>query len=106
MSRLSPTERETAEQIIVGLSEALATARADGRKEGLREAAAWHDQLAEDYRRRLHLYRSGRRRPRIVRRAPDATEADFIAREEWHRASATAIRARIGTDPTTDRGEG
>lgn len=93
MSRLSYTEREIAERIISGLSEALVTARTEARKAALEEAAAYHDRRAQDFR--VFAEYTGGEAKRQAERAA-----------ELHEKSATAIRALIGTDPTTDRGEG
>ncbi len=66
-----------------------ATARAEARKAALEEAAVYHDQRAEEcahHRSRLSRY-------------SDAEEVqawrEFKTREDWHRTSATAIRALI-----------
>ena len=50
MSDFGPTQRDAAERIIVGLSAALATARAEARKAALEEAAKVFDVYASDQR--------------------------------------------------------
>ena len=74
------------------LSEQLATARTEARKAALEEAARLVETQQE-----------------AIRETDEGTERYTSPRWEGNRAGlafATAIRARIGTDPTTDRGEG
>lgn len=72
-----PCDLDTAEKVIEAMARALATARADGRREGLEMAAAWHDLQVETLQAFVP--------------ASSQIERDI----EIHRDAATAIRAMI-----------
>lgn len=93
MSDLGPTQRDAAERIIVGLSVALATVRAEAKKAALEEAAAVFDVYASDQRAAIA---KGWLRGRGIKDSEVRAETWEDAAKELRDAAADpAIRALI-----------